>query len=403
MQPPFDAVIFDLDGTLVATDRFWPDAARAGALVAFAELGLDREPPSPEVWMGMVGLPLDEGFDKVFDDLPPDQRAHLMAACVREEHRLLDEGRAGLLPGTEAALEHLQEGGVRMGIASNCSQAYLDAMMTGMGIGRWIEEGRCLDSPRISNKADMVQDLLLTFGTRSAVMVGDRTGDRDSAWANGIPHIHLSRGYAVVGERVEAEAVLQGLDQLPGRLEARNGALDGWIDSLEIPSAGATIGIAGKALSGRSLFARDLARRLEARGRATEILGTSAFVRDDWQPAASPDPLLESAQAVDLDALAERLAVPRDGTVVRLVEGPGLVHPRVGVHLDRQVWLDVPPAVAERRARGRDARLGGPGAIERSYGRWRALDQAVSASALMGNLGVVVDASNALGPLPFTS
>ena len=119
--------------------------------------------------MGMVGLPLDEGFDKVFDDLPPDQRAHLMAACVREEHRLLDEGRAGLLPGTEAALEHLQEGGVRMGIASNCSQAYLDAMMTGMGIGRWIEEGRCLDSPRISNKADMVQDLLLTFGTRSAV------------------------------------------------------------------------------------------------------------------------------------------------------------------------------------------------------------------------------------------
>ena len=39
---PYDAVLFDLDGTLVATDRFWPQAARAGALLAFEELGLER-------------------------------------------------------------------------------------------------------------------------------------------------------------------------------------------------------------------------------------------------------------------------------------------------------------------------------------------------------------------------
>jgi len=86
---------------------------------------------------------------------------------------------------------------------------------------------------------------------------------------------------------------------------------------------------------------------------------------------------------------------------VRIVEGPGLLHPRIGVHLDRQLWLDVPPAIQERRTLGRDGRLAGPGAVELAYGRWRALDQAVAASVAMGNLGVVVDASNALEPIPF--
>ena len=247
----------------------------------------------------------------------------------------------------------------------------------------------------------MVEDLLLTFGTRSAVMVGDRAGDRDAAWANGIPHMHLARGYAVAGEQVEAEAVLLGLDQLPARLDARHVALDGWIDALEVPSAGATIGIAGKALSGRSLFARDLARRFEARGRSTQVVASAAHMRADWCPAANPDPLLESAAAIDLDALADQLARPREEGVVRLVEGPGLLHPRVGVHLDRQLWLDVPPAVAERRALGRDGRLAGPKAVELAFGRWRALDLAVAASVSMGNLGVVVDAGNALEPVPF--
>ena len=40
----FDAVLFDMDGTLVATDRYWPQAAQEGAIRAFEELGLDAQP-----------------------------------------------------------------------------------------------------------------------------------------------------------------------------------------------------------------------------------------------------------------------------------------------------------------------------------------------------------------------
>lgn len=226
---PFDAVLFDLDGTLVATDLFWPDAARAGARAAFRELSIERPLPTPDEWMGLVGLVLGEGFAGLFPDLTPEQRRVLMARCGEAERELLGQGRAALLPGVREALDELRDRGVRMGVASNCSRPYLEAMLGGPGLpGRdrpgpglatWIQEARCLDSPGISRKADMVGDLLLAFGTRRAVMVGDRLGDRDAAWANGLPHVHLARGYAVAGERVQAEAVIEGMDALVSCLQ----------------------------------------------------------------------------------------------------------------------------------------------------------------------------------------
>jgi len=249
---PFDAVLFDLDGTLVATDRFWPDAARAGARRALDELGLHRALPSQDEWMDLVGKPLEEGFDALFADLDAPARGHVMARCVEAEHQLLDEGRAGYLPGVAEALGELRAAGVRTGIASNCSAEYLAAMMDGLGLAEWIEEGRCLDSPGIVDKAAMIEDLMLTFGTRRVVFVGDRAGDRDAAWANGVPHVHLARGYAAAGEQVEAEAVIEGMDALLPRLRARAS----WVATLA--EAGSVLGVTGGPAAGKTLLAEEL-------------------------------------------------------------------------------------------------------------------------------------------------
>lgn len=254
---PFDAVLFDLDGTLVATDRFWPDAARAGAIRAFSELGISRALPSQAEWMDLVGKPLEEGFDLLFADLDPEARSLVLSRCVEVEHAMLAEGRAGYLPGVMATLGALREEGVRTGIASNCSQDYLTAMMDGLGLARWIEEGRCLDSRGISDKADMIEDLLLTFGTRRAVFVGDRRGDRDAAWANGLPHVHLARGYAAVGEEVEAEGLIEGMDALLPRLGRRST----WVQELvaaHAPPGGGCLGLTGGPGSGKTLLAEEL-------------------------------------------------------------------------------------------------------------------------------------------------
>ena len=217
---PYEAVLFDLDGTLVATDRFWVPAARVGAKRAFAELGLERAIPTAEEWMGLVGLPLAEGFDALFSDLTAEERKVVLDRCVEEEHFALEAGRAALLPGALEALKELKSRGVRTGIASNCSQRYLDAGMVGLGLAEWVDEGRCLDSPGIRNKADMLGDLLLTFDTRSAVMVGDRQGDCAAAKANGLPFVLCENGFRQDWERFECEGRIPDLLELIPLLEA---------------------------------------------------------------------------------------------------------------------------------------------------------------------------------------
>ncbi|HPF13881.1 MAG: HAD family hydrolase [Planctomycetes bacterium] len=345
----FEAVLFDLDGTLVATDRFWPDAARAGALRAFAELGVERTMPTSEDWMGLVGLPLAQGFDQLFADLSPDQRSHLLERCVEEEHRLLREGRAGLLPGVLSTLEWLHGEGFRIGVASNCSQAYLDAMLAGTGLGAWVHAARCLHSPGIRHKADMIEELLIEFRTRRALMVGDRDGDRQAAWANGLPHVHLTRGYATSGEEVPAEATLPGMDGLIDLMGRRMQAVEACLMELA-PGARGVLGLMGPPAAGKAWFAADLARCLEARGYTTRILDVGDF----FQAPGSFDPGKTDLEAqrtlLREDELLEEIRL--QGADWTLVHGPGLRHPRYLRALDRVLEVRASWPVVERRIRG---------------------------------------------------
>lgn len=400
----FDAVVFDLDGTLVATDRFWVDAARVGARRAFAELGIDRPLPTAAEWMSLVGLPLAQGFARLFPDLDAASRARVMAACEEEEHAALRAGGAALLPGVAETLDALRHRSVRIGIASNCGRDYLASMMNGLGLARWVEEARCLDSAGTPTKTDMVADLLSRFETRSAVMVGDRLGDRDAAWSNGLPHVHLARGFAPAGEDVEAEAVIECMVELVPRLERRTAWIEGALDRL-VPDRARpprTIGVTGPPGSGKSYFARDAARLLGGR---TEI----AALEDHLRPGAEQDlgstafvaaarPLDLVVQEFDLAALDARIAAAPPGATV-IVHGAFLAHPALRPKLDRLVHLEIDEALCLRRLAGRDARTHGAESLLRLRRHLlpasRAFDAAVPPRE---HADLVLDAGNPLGP-----
>jgi len=395
------AVIFDLDGTLVATDRYWPDAARAGALRAFKDLGWDRDLPDGSVWMGMVGQPLEEAFEAAFPELAAADRKHLLDCCVEEEHRLLDEGRAGLLPGVPETLKQLDGMGVPLGVASNCSQGYLDALLGGLGISKWIREARCLDSPGISNKAGMIADLLHTFGTRHAVMVGDRQGDRDAAWANGLPHVHLYRGYAQWGESVSAEATIAGIDCLPEILVRRARAIDHVLSKLEVPGGAATIGVLGRRCSGVRDLARDVALVLKATGREVHFLDGYGWLRDPGEVAEQDpgDPLVAVSEALDLNQADLALRAPLDEGSLRVVALPFGLHPSLLSSLERVIWTDGTPEVRERRLRAESFSLGGPHGMEWVRDQVWPLELAMTRAFPPSRLAhLTVDLSNALEP-----
>ena len=261
---PFDAVLFDLDGTLVATDRFWPDVARAATLDVFRRRGITRAVPGVAEWMAMVGMPLEQAFESTFSDLDGDARAALLVACSEAGHTQLERHGATLLAGVKETLAELAGQGVRLGIASNCAPEYLELMLGRAGLDEWIEEGRCLASPGVRDKADMIEDLLHTFGTRRALMVGDRAGDRDAAWANGLPHVHIPRGYGGGSDDgVEAEAVLAGMEQLVPACMARAEAI---VRCRARLGAAQRIVVTGLPLAGSSSVAADLAASFAAPG-----------------------------------------------------------------------------------------------------------------------------------------
>jgi len=427
-RPPFlfDAVVFDLDGTLVATDRFWVDAARAGARRAFGELGIERPMPTATQWMSMVGHPIGQGFQRLFPDLPEASRRRIQLLCEEEERKALKSGQAALLPGVAETLTALRERGVRIGVASNCGQDYLDAMMKGLGLSKWVEEARCLDSPGTTSKALMVANLLDTFGTRAAVMVGDRQGDRDAAWENGLPHVHFTRGFAEVGEEVPCEASIEEMSELVPRLEKRTKWIESALKGLGVFEKGGprTVAITGHTGSGKTLFARDCARLIEEKGRRAAVVALESFLKNGltldemastgfW---AAEKPLDQLERTFDVEKLIEKViephragksvSVPRDetkvdvpGDAVLVLTGLFLLHPRVRPAIERVIHLEVSESQSLRRIAGRDARKNGPEsllAVRRHHlPTQRAFDEIVK-PAEMADL--VLDAENLLGP-----
>jgi hypothetical protein len=292
-------------------------------------------------------------------------------------------------------------------------------MLAALGLSELVHAARCLESPGIACKADMIAQILELFGTRAAVFVGDRASDRDAAWENGLPHVHCAFGFAPSDETVEADAVIADLLELE-RLLGRRAE---WIE-LALESAGflretlgpsPILGITGAPCAGKSLFARDAAAALARRGRAAQVVGLERFGDGALRQAPDGDPL----RAVLDSALLERLLLgprarhepvhlPAGGAAAAelhiepgelvLLEGPYLLDPRLRPRLARVIHLAAEEGTLLRRAAGSTARAGGAEALERFRGSrlssQRDFERAYPAER---HADLVLDGSNALG------
>jgi len=195
MNAPPELVVFDVDGTLLATDAFWLAIGRRAVETVYRRRGVTRALPDDRRFLDAIGLPMTEFWRFV---LPED--LHELEDEVESEAQELEQdafakGVGAMYPGARRLLVDLHGAGVRLAVASNCGRRYLEGFLDAFELRSLVEEARCLDSPGVSSKVDMVRDILAVTGARDAVMVGDRANDREAATANRIPFILFAGGF----------------------------------------------------------------------------------------------------------------------------------------------------------------------------------------------------------------
>ena len=219
MPAPLDAVVFDLDGTLVDTA---PDL-QAHVNAVLGELG-------------RPGLRLDEVRLMVGDGAKALLRRGLettggMSAGVGLEllyRRFLERYTAtplrygAVYDGVVEMLQELEAGAVRLGVCTNKAQAPTERLLALLGLDRFFRvviggdmvPAKKPDSGHLGAVLER-----LGAGPARAVMVGDNAYDLQAAQALGMPCILVSFGYTAVPARsLGAARVIDRFAELPGAL-----------------------------------------------------------------------------------------------------------------------------------------------------------------------------------------
>lgn len=186
---PPELVVFDVDGTLHDTFRWWAPTIRHGLQRFAAATGLSIPMPSDAEAEAVVGM-RDAGVWAPFLPTGHEHRwQELRAMVLPMEVDVIQSGVDYLFPGVRDLLVHLRRIGVKVALASNCRSTYMAAMQHGQGLIHLSDWQFCLDSPGVTTKTDMLALARQAAAAGRVVMVGDREPDLEAAQALGWPFV----------------------------------------------------------------------------------------------------------------------------------------------------------------------------------------------------------------------
>ncbi len=222
---PFDAVGFDLDGTLLDTFRDLGAAVNhALVLGGFAAVPLET---SKDLIGGGAKIMLARAVNAQ-GGLPDDEFRRLYKAML-QFYEANNAVHTVPYPGAREAIATLAARGVRMAVVTNKFEAFarsvltatgligaFDAVIGGDSMGRGAD-GQFLAKP---HPAPIIE-ARARCGAGRFVFIGDSTYDVRSAKAAGVPVVAAAYGYCdAAPQELGADAVIDSLDALIPALEA---------------------------------------------------------------------------------------------------------------------------------------------------------------------------------------
>lgn len=222
---PVQAVLFDLDGTLIDSA---PDI-HAAVNELLETRGLP--PVTLEQTKGMIG----NGVGKLVERAFAASGRPLAGAALEQTQRDMIPiynrhltRLTSLMPGALAAIRQLRAAGIKLALVTNKPQAATREVLLHF---RLFEEfGAVIGGDAVSQKKPAPEPLFLALEKLNvdgahAVMVGDSTTDVEAARNASLPSIIIRGGYSRVPvEELGADLVLDTLGDLPAALQRRQAA-----------------------------------------------------------------------------------------------------------------------------------------------------------------------------------
>lgn len=214
------AVLFDLDGTLVDTVELILESFRYTTRTV-----LEREIPDAEL-MEFVGCPLVvqmRGFD--------EQRADELVTVYREYNALVHDRLIKGYPGVETVLAELRRRDIPMGVVTSKSRAVAKKGLDRFGLGEYFDVMIASDDVEI-HKPDphplRVASGMMGVDLSSCIYLGDSPHDMTAALAGDAIAVAALWG-AFPRETVLKPGPHYALERMPQLLELIDGNLDEFV------------------------------------------------------------------------------------------------------------------------------------------------------------------------------
>lgn len=227
---PLEAVIFDLDGTLVRSRHDYREMSRRveaifrNAGVRDSELGQPRR-----VWQ--IIRRGEEGLNELGLSETERKRVHTQITEALNAVELLALDSVELIPGALEVLQSIRERGLRIGVATRAGSPYAEKCLEITGLADYVDAHLARDEvehPKPDPRHLLQVVEAIGVSPEKVIYVGDTTTDLSTAVAAGIVFI----GYAGSEEWVKRMKEA-GCDAFVSDLREVVEIIDGGLDSLK--------------------------------------------------------------------------------------------------------------------------------------------------------------------------
>lgn len=204
-----NAVIFDLDGTLLDTSESIVECASYAA-------GILGCPPLPrERLLRFIGPPLSVAFPRYcgFDEGTTEEAIRLF----RQHYREGAIYHARPYDGIFSLCETLRDRGIRMAVATNKLETMARQLLAYFGLDRYCDPIRGTDEEGKLKKADLIRLCLEEYriSPAQAVLMGDTEYDAEGAEGAGVPFLAVTYGFGFRGPEDAAGRSFLGMADSP--------------------------------------------------------------------------------------------------------------------------------------------------------------------------------------------